>query len=278
VNEIERYEFDRVGYLLIGQLLRPDEVATLSAAVDELEEHAARRVKLPPRKRSVWGAEYHRDEERHYHAWGEQGKGKALVIEDFWNASSAFDLLLDHAGTLEYITQAIVGRHTINNSEIRIRYPGNKTGTHMGGPIDHKYRYAFTRERIDCMMVRMIYFLHDVADDEGPFCVVPGTHKSNYSSPYGNDPDVEPGMVGLPVRAGDAILFTENLRHGGLTNRSNRARKTVHVGYGPHWVMSQNAATVDEPPYIHEATRRRLTVAQGDLFRAWPDAPLPFKA
>ena len=50
------------------------------------------------------------------------------------------------------------------------------------------------------MMVRMIYFLHDVDMDEGPFCVVPGTHKSNYPSPIGGDPDEEPGMVGLPVR------------------------------------------------------------------------------
>jgi ectoine hydroxylase-related dioxygenase (phytanoyl-CoA dioxygenase family) len=49
--------------------------------------------------------------------------------------------------------------------------------------------------------------------------VVPGTHKSNMKSPHGNNPDEEPGMIGLPVEAGDAILFTEHLRHGGLTNR-----------------------------------------------------------
>ena len=50
-------------------------------------------------------------------------------------------------------------------------------------------------------------------------------------------PDEEPGMVGLPVRAGDAVLFTENLRHGGLTNRSEQPRKTLHVGYGPVWML-----------------------------------------
>ena len=58
------------------------------------------------------------------------------MIEDFWNAHPAFDILLDHPRTLEYISQIILGRYTINNSEIRIRYPGNASGTHMGGPID----------------------------------------------------------------------------------------------------------------------------------------------
>ena len=45
-------------------------------------------------------------------------------------------------------------------------------------------------------MVRMIYFLHDVSADQGPFCVVPGSHKSNFPSPYRCGPDEEPGMVG----------------------------------------------------------------------------------
>lgn len=270
MNDTEKYEFDRVGYVVIKGLLDVEQTRALSAAIDELEAHALDRVAAPPRKKAAWGHEYHRDEERGYHAWGERADGKTLMIEDFWNASPAFDVLLDHPGTMDYIGAIVPGRFTINNSEIRIRYPGNATGTHMGGPIDHKYRYAFTNGRIDCMMVRMIYFVHDVAMDQGPFCVVPGTHKSNYRSPYGNDPDREPGMIGLPVEAGDAILFTEHLRHGGFTNRSAQTRKTLHVGYGPFWMMSQNIATMDEPPFITDATQARLKPAQRALFQAWP--------
>ena len=146
----------------------------------------------------------------------------------------------------------------------------------MGGPIDHKYRYAFNRNGIDCMMVRMIYFVQDVTCEQGAFCVVPGTHKSNYPSPYRVGPDEEPGMVGLEVEAGDAILFTENLRHGGLTNRSGQVRKTLHVGYGPMWMMSQNIATMDQPQHITPSTRNRLSPEQRALlsrchadFRDW---------
>jgi len=120
------------------------------------------------------------------------------------------------------------------------------------------------------MMVRMVYFVHDCNNSQGAFCVVPGTHKSNLPCPYGSNPDEEPSMIGLEVSAGDAILFTEHLRHGGFTNNSNQVRKTLHVGYGPHWMMSQNIATMDEPQHITENTLDRYDEAQRDLFLAWP--------
>lgn len=270
MDEIERYEFDRVGYLVIRNMLTPDETARLRTAIDFLEEHALARIDAPPRKQAAWGHHYHRDDELGYHVQGQRAEGKTVIIEDFWNSDPAFDVLLDHARTMQYIRTIVQGRVTINNSEIRIRYTGNASGTHMGGPIDHKYRYAFTNGRIDCMMVRMIYFVHDVDENNGPFCVVPGTHKSNMPSPYSGPPDDEPGMIGLPVRAGDAILFTEHLRHGGFTNHSPQTRKTIHVGYGPFWMMSQNIATMDEPQHITPATRARLSDAQNALFEAWP--------
>ena len=76
-------------------------------------------------------------------------------------------------------------------------------------------------------------------------------------------------MIGLEVDAGDAILFTENLRHGGFTNSSQKTRKTLHVGYGPSWMMSQNISTMDEPPYITEETWGRYEAKQQKLFRPW---------
>jgi hypothetical protein len=269
MNDIEKYEFDRVGFLEIKDMLTTAEAKGMLAAVNELEEHALANLANPPHKLSPWGwgGRYHQDLELGYHAAGERAMGKTLIIEDFWNASPAFDLLINHAKTMSYIRDIFMETSTINNSEIRIRYPQNATGTHMGGPIGHKYRYAFTNGQIDCMMVRMVYFLHDVEPDQGVFSVVPGTHKSNYNTPYGGlAPDDEPGMVGLPVKAGDAILFTEHLRHGGLINRSERTRKTLHVGYGPPWMMSQNIATGDEVPYVIGSTRKRLNEEQNKLF------------
>ena len=273
MNSIEQYEFDRLGYLVIKNMLTPGEVRALSRTVDELEEHAARHVNQPPRKAFPWGnGDGHRNLERGYHTHGCQGEGNTILVEDFWNFSPEFDVLLNHEKTMSYISQIVMTRPTINNSELRVRYPKNATGAHMGGPIDHKYRYTVTQGKIDCMMVRMIYFLHDVSNEQGAFCVVPATHKSQFKPPYNQHCDAEPGMIGLEVKAGDAILFTENLRHGGFTNRSRQTRKTLHVGYGPSWMMSQNIVTMDEPQYLTAATRERLTPEQLLLFQAWPAA------
>ncbi len=274
MNEVERYEFDRVGYLSIPGLLTDEQVSSLAGAVDALEEESSSRAALPPRRMSPTGLlEYHHNAERGYYVSGAREAGNTLIIEDFFNADPAFDLLVDHAPTMAYINAIVQERPAINNSELRIRYPGNQTGTHMGGQVSVKHSYAFNRAGINCMMVRMIYFVHDVGPEDGPFSVVPATHKSNLPVPYeGRNPDEEPGMTGLPARAGDGILFTENLRHGGLTNRSEQTRKTIHIGYGPFWMKSQNIATMDEDQYILPQTLARFSPEQRRLFRAWPDS------
>ena len=40
MNEIEQYEFDRLGYVIIANFLSAEQVGKLAVAVDELEEHA----------------------------------------------------------------------------------------------------------------------------------------------------------------------------------------------------------------------------------------------
>jgi hypothetical protein len=265
MTEIERYEFDRNGYLIIPQILGDDETASLAQAVDALVAHAEEHIDDPPRMTARWGSEYRRDGELGYHAGG-PGIGESILIEDFFNAAPAFDCLVNHARSMPYVSGLLSERPVINNSELRVRYPGNLTGAHMGGPVGKKHSYRFYDNRIDCMMIRFIYFVHDVSAEEGAFCVVPGTHKSSFKSPYVCEPQDEPGMVALEAKAGDAILFTENLRHGGVPNRSEQIRKTLHVGYGPFWLKSQNIATMDQDPYLLDRTLERYDAAQKQLF------------
>ena len=273
MNDVEKYEFDRLGYLVIPELLSSAQAAALLSVVDELEAHAAANVHTDPPKPNGWKVDTHRNMERGYHAYGAKEESKTLVIEDFWNADPAFDFLMDYPRTMEYVNAVVRGRPTINNSEIRIRYKGNATQSHGSGAgaQNHKYRYNCDGHGIDCMMVRMVYFLQDVNNEQGAFSVVPATHKSCIEPPYGNETDTEPNMLGLEVKAGDGIFFTEALRHGGLTNRSEQVRKTLHVGYGPNWMMSQNIATMDEPQHLTKETRGRLTRERRGLLSAFPE-------
>ena len=289
----EEYEFDRLGYLVLRAFLTQDEVAALSAATDALETHANANLPtgtggepLPPHKRSPWGGTYHFNPELGYHCNhvgevdgnGANG-GSSTIIEDFFNADDRFDMLVDHPKTMNYIRNIVQDRPTINNSEIRLRYSGNRTPSHQPGsqregPPKGKYQYQYSNGGIDCKMVRMIYFIHDVSNEDGAFCVTPGSHKSNRLPPAefapSQSPADDPTMVGLEVKAGDCILFTEATRHGGFPNRSGVPRKTLHVGYGPYWLASQNIATMDEPPFLLERTYQRYSPTQRALFNAWP--------
>ncbi|HLI00697.1 MAG TPA: phytanoyl-CoA dioxygenase family protein [Acidimicrobiales bacterium] len=281
MNIVEQYEFDRTGYIVLRDFLSPAEVKTLAEAADRLEEHALPRAALPPRKRShvtKGDNDWHWEAERGYHAMtrpvrdGGDQEGQTLIVEDFINFDPAFDFLVDHAPTMEYVRSIVQGPIRINNTELRVRYTGNASRPHNGAPLDHKYRYSFNADGIDAMMSRMVYFLHDVSNEEGAFSLVPGSHKSNIPSPY--EKGEEPGMIGIEVKAGDALLFTESLLHGGFTNQSPRPRKTLHVGYGPYWMYSQNTATRDEPQVILPETLARYTDAQKALFRIPGAAPV----
>jgi hypothetical protein len=228
MSKRDLFELDRSGYLLIKGLLTPPESAQLAAAVDRLESDAHARLAdgagpVPP---STFFAQ------RGYHALVNAGRGAdgpgrftSVVLEDWWNADSAFDLLVDHAPTMAYMSSLIQEEPRLNNSQLFLRYPGSTsqlhsgTWSHGGGS---KYRYSWRDGKPDCMLVRLIYFPVAVTADMGAFTVVPGTHKSNAAPPgvceaeggVPPHPSDQPGSVVLETEAGDAILFVEALCHG----------------------------------------------------------------
>lgn len=268
MTETQRYLFDLQGYLHLPGLLDATTTRNLLAAAQALEAEALACQAGAPRWRSVWGPEYWQHPAHGYFAHGSQQHQATLMVEDFWLYPAAFDVLVGHPGTTALVDALLAPGYSINNSELRIRYPGNLTGMHMGFPANGhpKYRYAYHDQRISAMMVRMIYYLHDVGPDQGVTCFVPGSHHGHLPMPLRDCPvDQEPGVVGLPVKAGDGILFTEACRHGGFPNRSPTTRYTLHVGYGPSFLPSQNISTMDEPVHVTEALLARLSAAQRAL-------------
>src|SRR4051812_34106448 len=108
MNAIEKYEFDRQGILVIKDMLSKEEAAKLAEVIDSLEEHALRHLDESPRKGCLWGFNYHASP-MGYHANGRSGLGETLLIEDFFNADPAFDLLVNHPRTMSYIHNIVQG-------------------------------------------------------------------------------------------------------------------------------------------------------------------------
>ncbi len=268
MNDSERYRFDIQGFLHIPNMLSDEEAARLLTACRELEKDALACQESASRWQTVWGSESWCNDEHGYFAHGQVAEGKTLLVEDFWCYPDAFDFLVGHDRTMGYIRRIVQDKIGINNSEMRVRCRGNASPMHMGvGTAQHpKYRYQVVNGEISCMMVRMVYYLHDVGPDDGPMCFVPGSHKGQVERPEAPAvPHEEAGNVGVPVKAGDAVLFTEACRHGGLPITSDQTRYTLHVGYGPAHLRSQNISTMDEDVNVTEALLARLSEEQQAL-------------
>ena len=282
MDDRERYHFDLHGYLHVTGLLTQQEVAQALSAMEALEHRFVSTVHDEPKYDSLsMRTEYHYDAELGTSTCeaNHGGGGPQYVVDDFLNSDPAFDLFVGHGKTLEYVRELAESPLRIVSSELRYRHRGNITGTHMGGPIDSRNRYTFvppnsdgsTNRRFDLLAVRVLYALHDVPVENGPLCVVPGSHKSNFQSPYGKDPLQEPGMIPLPMAAGDALFFTENLRHGGYPNVMDRVRKTVHICYAPAWVGSQSPAHWGGDVFVTPEAWARYSEVQ----RSFLPAPMP---
>ena len=280
MNDVEKYNFDLNGYLLLKGILDPSVVARCLAATDALEDRVRSTINDEPHFIGHYGVRYHYDEELGCSSYetNHGGGGSQYIVDDILNADPAFDVFVGHEPTMAYVNEMVMGPLWISSSELRYRDRGNITGSHMGGPIDRRNQYQFvggslidshsggnTARDFNLLTARVMYALHDVPMDNGPLCVVPGSHKANFHSPHGKDPLSEPGMIGLPMQAGDAILFTENLRHGGFPNVLDRTRKTVHMCFGPSWAGSQSPAHWNGFVHVSEAAWARYSEAQRAL-------------
>lgn len=282
MNQTEKFLFDCHGFIHIPQFLSPSETALLLQACIALEQHAlaceasAARFRAP-----TSGFEFWQGEQFGYYATRAHTApiGGTLLVDDFWLFHKAFDRLIGHPPTMAYVRELIKNTSyrtsgpegmLINNAEFRVRYPGNDSPAHMGYPRNASRRFNYhvgVDGECSAGMVRMVYFLHDVDVEQGPMCFIPGSHKSCFAVPVepGTRAEDEPGMIPVPVRGGDAVLFTEACRHGGFTNHSDQTRYTLHVGYAPDLLASHNLSSQDGPMNVSPALLGRLQPEQQAL-------------
>jgi len=72
-------------------------------------------------------------------------------------------------------------------------------------------------------------------------------------------------MIPLPLEAGDAIIFTENLRHGGFPNILEKTRKTLHLAISPSWVASMSPVHWNDDVFVSPEAWARYSDEQRAL-------------
>ena len=203
MTDEEKFIVDLEGYLVIKDVLMPDEVAEMNKIIDR-GDHSGHPT--------LWGA--------------------------------PFKKLIDHPKILSYLIELIGPKFRLDHDyaifmcagESRGRLHGGEDGGYPGGPEgDHWYKYRDGVIRNGLCVIT--YCLSDVAEGDGGFACIPGSHKSNFLSCL--PPDVRSfeshaHYVAQPTaKAGDAIFFTEALIHGTMPWRAAHERRSLLYKYSP---------------------------------------------
>lgn len=219
LSENERYRFECHGYLLLPEVLSPDEVATVNAAADA-----------------------------HLEAYRHEYKERApatLQHASMLEGTEGFDPLIWHPNVLGRVN-ALLGNDAAF-VETSVILKDGETPAHTGwhrdiGPGGVDLTSA-------TLAVSVIYYLSDVGPDGGAFAVVPGSHKFPFPVPKLENIGDMPYYEVLAAPAGSAIFFHGALWHTATTNDSNRQRRTVHNYYFRRWMKKTVHTIIPERLY-----------------------------
>lgn len=251
----EKYLFDLTGFLVLENVLTPDEVALANEAIDRHLD----RMRLRPREQSLDGGS---EALAGTHGRGELGG--LLEWEKPW--CDPFREMLVHPRIVPYLN-AILGKgfrldHHPFLLEMHEGAEGFIFHGSSGPGFDPNQYYIVRDGRIHCGLTVVSIQLTDVNEGDGGLIVIPGSHKGNFPCPQEMRTYTKyQEFVKQPVcKAGSAVLFTEATTHGTLPWRGKQPRRTILTRYTagnmayvpvypvPEWAEERHRAVM-QPPY-----------------------------
>ena len=133
-------------------------------------------------------------------------------------------------------------RNTVDSDDIPLH------GGFTGGIHNPASMYQAANGRIFATFLNAAVSLVDVPEESGFVCI-PGSHKSEFTMPPGVDQNsAAPVVVSPSVDAGDVVLFTETLCHGGRRwTRADEPRRTAFIRYSTSYAsFSPTAKPIEE--------------------------------
>ncbi|HCL29680.1 MAG TPA: hypothetical protein DIC52_14730 [Candidatus Latescibacteria bacterium] len=237
---IERLYTD--GYVHLGPVLEPDEVAALRDALE----------------RKATDPQILADED------GDHVRGISYMR--MFEYDNAFrDLIVREP--FASLAEAVLGDDCHLMSQNALIYePGMGGGWHIDDllhfPVPDGVDRHDPRIRVPCMVLQIFTPLSDVDSVEfGCTEVVPGSHNSGRGPNDKEHPTFEgQGSVPILARAGEAYLFHNQIWHQGAKNRSDRRRLLGGVTYGRRFVSQKFYPFIDYhmPVHVWEGASPRL--------------------
>lgn len=239
LTELDRFLFESWGYLIIPDVLDPNEVAECLEASQRLHKAA--------------GSD----------GWAQVGRG--------YETEPALERLIDHPAVLPKV-RGLYGDRFILQSGWNTLQParGKIGGWHQDG--SGAYNFNLLGYPIPLVQLRASYLLTDQSTPRtGNMQLIPGSHRSTVPLPdeiRRNRGDVPIGHV-ICAPAGSVLLFHNAVWHRTYVHDGDWDRYTMHYVYSPPWVRPSDRFE-NSPEFLASTTPvRRALMAEFSR----PDAP-----
>jgi hypothetical protein len=259
MREEERYLFDLNGYIVVRSVLTKPELDALCAEVrgagvdDALTAQKYLHAGFP--------RDYYDDAE-----WtGKDGyrySSESFILD--WGP--AVRSLVAHPKLLKYLS-ALVGPDYRLDHAYGVFSRGRTTShaLHNGAtPFDPTQMYVCRDGKIHNSMVVVQFALTEVGPNDGGFCCLPGSHKSNFSLPPGMptldelDDEWSAHVRRVPMNPGDVLIFTEAVTHGAMGWRGQGDRMALLFKYCQGALQWEKDSPFVSPGHEWNATESRV--------------------
>jgi len=233
MTDDEKYLFDLNGYLIVRNVLSPGEVKEANKVIDTYQHKMIER-KDSALRNSVKGTSFY--------GTGPGRKDLGGVLE--WGEDSKiFKKLLAHP-RLVPLMHGILGKgYRLDHLPFVIAQDIGAEGFQLhGGTIDcstgqYNPELAYTCHHgfIRSALLGCNVMLTDHDPGFGGFCVVPGSHKSNFKMPDGmvDGEKYKEYIIQPATKAGDVVLFSEGTVHGAMAWTQESQRRVCLYRFSP---------------------------------------------
>ena len=226
MTEQEKFLFDLWGYIVIEDVLTPEEVKAANQATERHSDLIANRTPGLSHDSLALTAETGRGEFRQ----------NPLSFDRPW--CNPFRKMLSHPLVVGILNEILGEGFRLDHGPGLIQMTKGTEGhwLHGGMTFDPSQYHNFAHGRMHCGLCVAAWQLTDVQEGDGGFACVPGSHKSNYRPPRSIlSVEDDLGCVQcIAAPAGSVVIFNEALVHGTLPwKRSDRMRRSILFKYSP---------------------------------------------
>jgi len=213
MTECEKYLFDLQGFVTVEDVLTDDEC---EMAIEKIKS------KMQPMEKTPDG----------YEADGTWYSAGGLL-----DAGQPFIKLIDHPKLVAVLGEIIAPMLRLEGAYSFVRHKGcppfEMHGGHRGGQVN--FRYYVHNNQIHTGLTVVAFALQDIAEADGGFACIPGSHKSDFSVPEDKHRELfahnGPLVRNIAMPKGSATIFTETLAHGAASWQHEMPRYGLFYKY-----------------------------------------------